>query len=168
MFCRSSNSCCARDMIQAHYRVRHLKDNKVHLFINDTPDYRNKIYVSRLKRRWQNSYYSVTTAAKYQQSSTFTVPVGNGTIVGVELLCYIQTGAGTSDAAAALVTMYVNGVSLFENVSAIYGHNSSTRPQVFPIKINPGDTYYFVTDASNCSGGVNLGIGARLYFDETN
>ena len=42
MFCRSSNSCCARDMIQAHYRVRHLKDNKVHLFINDTPDYRNQ------------------------------------------------------------------------------------------------------------------------------
>lgn len=42
MFCKASNSCCARDMIQAHYRVRHLKDNKVHLFINDTPDFRNQ------------------------------------------------------------------------------------------------------------------------------
>ncbi len=37
---KASNSCCARDLIQAHYRVRHLKDNKVHVYINNTPDYR--------------------------------------------------------------------------------------------------------------------------------
>jgi len=134
----------------------------------DTPENRAKLYVSKLKRRWQNNTYNVTVAAKFQQSSTFTVPVGNGNVVGVELLCYIQTGSASSDAPNALISMYVNGVSLFENVSAVYGHASCTKPQIFPVKINPGDTFYFITDASNCGAGVNLGLGARLYFDETN
>jgi hypothetical protein len=134
----------------------------------DTPEYRSKIFTSKLKRRWQDSIYTVSAAAKFQQSSTFTVPVGNGTVVGIELLGYLQTGSATSDLPNSTVSMYVNGVSIFENVSAIYGHATCTRPQIFPIKINPGDTYYFVTDASLAGAGLSLGIGARLYFDETN
>jgi hypothetical protein len=134
----------------------------------DTPEFRSKIYTSKLKRRWQDQTYNVTAAAKFQQSNTFTVPVGNGNVVGVELLGYIQTGAASSDLPNTTVSMYVNGVSIFENVSGIYGHAACTRPQIFPILINPGDTYYFITDASNAGAGINLGIGARLYFDESN
>jgi len=134
----------------------------------DTAEFRSKIYTSKLKRRWQDSTYTVATNAKFQQSSTFTVPVGTGNVVGIELLGYIQTGSATSDLPNSTISMYVNGVSIFENVSGIYGHAASSRPQIFPILINPGDTYYFVADTSNCGAGVNLGFGARLYFDETN
>ena len=134
----------------------------------DTAETRQKLYVSKLKRRYQDSYYSVIVNAKNQTSSTFTVPVGNGYVVGVEILAYIQTGSGTSDVASAAFTMQVNGIVIFENVCAVYGHASSTRPQIFPIRINPGDTFSFNTDASACSAGVNLGLGARLYFDDSN
>ena len=134
----------------------------------DTPDYRSKIYTSKLKRRWQDSVYNVILNAKFQQSSTFTVPVGNGNVVGVQLLGYIQTGSGLDDLSRSTVSMYVNGVSIFENISCVYGNAKCTRPQIFPIKINPGDTYYFVTDSSVAGASVNLSLGARLYFDETN
>lgn len=134
----------------------------------NTAEYKQKIFGSRLKRRWQDTFYTVNLNAKFQQSTTFTVPVGNGNVCGVELISYIQTGSGTSDLPNATISMYVNGVSIFENVCAVYGHASCTRPQIFPIKINPGDTYYFVADTSNCGAGVNLGLGARLYFDDTN
>jgi len=134
----------------------------------DTPEFRAKIFTSKLKRRFQDQQYNILTAAKFQQSTTFTVPVGNGNVCGIELLGYIGTGSATSDLPAALFSVYVNGVALFENVSGIYGHNGCSRPQIFPVLINPGDTYYFLTDTSNCSVGLNLGLGVRLYFDETN
>jgi len=134
----------------------------------DTAEYRSKIYTSKLKRRWQDSVYNVILAAKFQQSSTFTVPVGNGNVVGVQLLGYIQTGSTASDLNQSTISMYVNGVSIFENVSAQYGLAGCTRPQIFPIKINPGDTYYFSSDSSQASASINLSLGARLYFDESN
>lgn len=134
----------------------------------DTAENRTKLYVSKLKRRYQDSYYNVTTNAKNITSSTFTVPVGNGYVVGIELLAYIQTGSGTSDIGYATITMAVNGVNIFDNVCVAYGHATSTRPQIFPIRINPGDTFSFTTDSSACSASVNLGLGARLYFDDSN
>ena len=134
----------------------------------DTPEYRSKIYTSKLKRRFQNSSFNVIVSAKGIQSQTFTVPVGNGNVCGVELLSYYQTGAGVLDLPQSTISMFVNGVAIFENVSALYGYSTSTRPQIFPIKINPGDTYYFVADTSQAGGATNLEFGARLYFDESN
>jgi len=135
----------------------------------DTAEYRAKIYTSKLKRRWQNSTFNVTAQQKGIQSQTFTVPVGNGNVCGVELLGYLQNGANVLDLPASTISMFVNGVSIFENVVAIYGHNTCSRPQIFPVKINPGDTFYFVADTSQVAAAItNLGLGARLYFDESN
>lgn len=134
----------------------------------NTPENRSRLMSSRLKRRWQDQTYNVTVAGKNQTSSQFTVPQGQGTVVGVELLAYLQTGAATSDLGLATLTMYVNGVTIFENVCTIYASNTCTRPAIFSIRINPGDTFSFSTDSSLCGAGVNLALGARFYFADNN
>lgn len=134
----------------------------------DTPQMRSRLYSSKLKRRFQDTFYTVATNAKFQNSNQFTVPIANGNVVGIELLAYINTGSTAGDLGTTNLSMYVNGVSIFENVNCLYCHNTCTRPQIFPIKINPGDTFYFSTDASAAGITVNLTVGARLYFDDSN
>jgi hypothetical protein len=46
----TSNGCSARDVIQASMRVRHLKDNKLHFYINGFHD-KTKIDIANLKYR---------------------------------------------------------------------------------------------------------------------
>ena len=134
----------------------------------DTPEIKQRLYTSKLKRRFQDSFFNVVSQAKYNQSGTFTAPVGNGYVIGVELIAYLQGASNNADLGLSTITMVVNGVNIFENVCSLYGHVSSTRPQIFPIKINPGDTYYFIADTLNCSATVDLSLGARLYFDDSN
>jgi hypothetical protein len=133
-----------------------------------TDDAWKKLRTSKLKRRWLDQTFNVTTNAKNVTSPQFTVPIAQGNVVGIELLAYAQTGAATSDIGLATGTVYVNGVTIFENVCVLYGHNTCTRPPIFPIKINPGDTYSFNVDASSCSAGVNIAFGVRIYFDDNN
>lgn len=133
-----------------------------------TPEAWEKLRVSKLKRRWLDQTFNVVVNAKNQQSSQFTVPIAQGNVVGIEMLAYLQTGAASSDIGNATGSVSVNGVTIFENVCVLYGHNTCTRPPIFPIKINPGDTYSFNVDASACSGTVNIAFGVRLYFDDNN
>ena len=134
----------------------------------DVPGARERLMVSKLKRRFQDTYYTVSTNAKNQTSQSFTVPIANGYVVGVEQLAYINTGSTASDLATTTMSVYINGVSIFENVNCIYAHNTCTRPQIFPIKINPGDTFYINADASGAASTVNLTVGVRFYFDDQN
>jgi len=133
-----------------------------------TPNAMSKLFVSKLKRRWIDQTFNVTVAAKNQQSAQFTVPIAQGNVVGVEMLSYLQTGSASSDIGLATGSVSVNGVTIFENVCVLYGHNTCTRPPIFPIQINPGDTFSFNVDSSACGAGVNIAFGIRLYFDDNN
>lgn len=134
----------------------------------DTPEHVAKLMSSKLKRRYIDTFTTITTNAKNQVSSTFTVPTGQGNVIGIQLLGYAQTGSNFGDLQITTYSVYVNGVSIFENVLASYGNQISTRPQIFPILINEGDTYYFNVDSSRLPGATNFKIGARLYFDDNN
>jgi hypothetical protein len=132
-----------------------------------TPGALDKLRVSKLKRRWLDQLFTVTAVSKTNPSPTFVVPVGQGNVVGIELLAYNQTGSGATDIGLAAGTVFVNGVTIFENVCTLYGHNTCTRPPIFPIRINPGDTYSFNLDTGNCST-PNIAFGVRIYFDDNN
>jgi hypothetical protein len=132
----------------------------------NTAEYRSKLYTTKLKRRYLDTIQTVTTNGKNIPSATFTVPTGQGNVVGVELLGYSNTGSSSGDIGLITGSVYINGTSIFENVLVMYGTNYCTRPHIFPILINPGDTYYFTVDASRLGGATNIGFGIRLYFDD--
>ena len=131
-----------------------------------TDEQKAKIYTSKLKRRYIDTIQTVTLNTKYNASATFTVPTAQGQVVGIELLGYLNTGGATTDLGLSTATVFVNGVSIFENVLCLYGVNYCTRPHIFPISINPGDTYNFIVDTSRLPGATNIGFGVRLYFDD--
>jgi len=131
-----------------------------------TDEQKAKIYTSKLKRRYIDTIQSVTLNTKYNPSAMFTVPTAQGQVVGIELLSYLNFGAGTGDLGLSTASVFVNGVSIFENVLCMYGTNYCTRPHIFPISINPGDTYNFIVDTSRVAAATNIGFGVRLYFDD--
>ena len=131
-----------------------------------TDEQKAKIYTSKLKRRYIDTIQTVTANTKNNPSATFTVPTAQGQVVGIELLGYLNAGGATSDMGVSTATVYVNGVTIFENVLVAYGSNICTRPHIFPISINPGDTYNFNVDTSRAAGVTNIGFGVRLYFDD--
>jgi hypothetical protein len=134
----------------------------------DTPEHVARLFGSKLKRRYLDTIQTITTNTKQNLSNTFTVPTGQGNVVGIQLLGYSNTGASTADLGLSLATVYINGVSIFENVVATYGANYCTRPRILPILINEGDTYYFNVDTSRVAGATNISFGVRLYFDDNN
>lgn len=133
-----------------------------------TPDHYEKLQGSKLKRRYLDQLQTITTNTKFVQSANFTVPTAQGKVIGIELLGYLNAGGGTADLGLTTFSVYVNGVAIFDNVLAIYGTNYCTRPHIFPIEINEGDTYYFVADTSRLAGVTNISVGVRLYFDDFN
>lgn len=134
----------------------------------DTPEHVAKLMGSKLKRRYLDTIQTVTTNTKFNASQTFTVPTGQGNVIGIEMLGYLNTGGATSDVGVSTGTVYVNGVTIIENVLVAYGTNYCTRPHIFPIVINEGDTYSFNVDTSRTGAAPNIGFGIRLYFDDNN
>jgi len=133
-----------------------------------TPEFNAKLFSSKLKRRYLDTIQTVTTNQKFNPSATFTVPTGQGNVIGIELLGYLNAGGATADMGLSTGTVYVNGVTIFENVLVSYGTNYCTRPHIFPILINEGDTYSFNVDTSRLPGATSIGFGVRLYFDDKN
>lgn len=134
----------------------------------DTPEHVAKLMTSKLKRRYLDTIQTVTANTKFNPSNTFTVPTGQGNVIGIEILGYLNTGGATADMGLSTATVYVNGVTIFENVLVMYGTNYATRPHIFPILINEGDTYSFNVDTSRLAAATNIGFGVRLYFDDNN
>jgi hypothetical protein len=128
----------------------------------------SRLNYSKLKRRCQSFFFDITSNTKNQQSQQFTIPQSQGNVVGVELVSYSNTAGNASDLGLALFSVYVNGTSIAENICAVYGMNTCTRPTIFPILIQGGNTLYFNVDAGNCAASPRFTIGVRLYFDESN
>jgi hypothetical protein len=133
-----------------------------------TPENKQKLLTSRLKRRYQSFLYTITANAKNQQSQQFTIPQSQGNVVGVEFVAYLNSGGNNTDLGLSLFSAYVNGSSIMENVLGIYGMNACTRPTIFPIKIQGGNTIQFSVDASNCAASPNFTVGLKVFFDGTN
>lgn len=133
-----------------------------------TPEMNQKLLYSRLKRRYTGFYRTVTVNAKNQLSEQFTIPQGQGNVVGVELVSYLNTGGNLTDLGLSTVTVYINGTTIIENTLSTYGMNACTRPTIFPIFIQAGNTLSFNIDASNCAASPNFTIGLKVYFDDSN
>jgi len=133
-----------------------------------TPEITSRLSYSKLKRKYQSFLFSVTTNAKNQTSTQFTIPQAQGTVVGVELVAYLNTAGNNTDLGLSTFTAFVNGVTIMENILSVYGHNATTRPTIFPICINGGSTLSFSVDASNCAASPNFTIGLKVFFDSSN
>jgi hypothetical protein len=132
------------------------------------PEIQSKLYTSRLKRRYQSFFQTVTVNSKNQQSGQFTIPQSQGNVVGVEFVAYLNTGGNNTDLGLATFSCYINGTSIIENTLCIYGMNACTRPTIFPIVIKGGNTLQFTVDASNCAINPNFTVGLKIYFDDSN
>jgi hypothetical protein len=133
-----------------------------------TAENKMKLMTSRLKRRYQGFFQTVTSNSANQISSTFTIPQSQGNVVGIELVSYLNTGGNNTDLGLSTFSCYVNGVSIMENVLSLYGMNACTRPTIFPVFFKGGTTMYFNVNASNCAVSPNFTVGIKVYFDETN
>ena len=133
-----------------------------------TPEIKQKLYTSRLKRRYQSFTQQVTVNAKNQQSQQFTIPQSQGNVIGVEFVAYLNSTGNLTDLGLSTFSCYINGTSIFDNVLSIYGMNACTRPTIFPIVIKGGNTLQFSVDASNCAINPNFTVGLKIYFDDSN
>lgn len=133
-----------------------------------TPENKQKLLTSRLKRRYQSFFQTVTVNAKNQNSVQFTIPQSQGNVVGVEFVAYLNTGGNLTDLGLATFSAFINGTSIIENVLALYGMNACTRPTIFPILIQGGNTLQFSVDASNCAVNPNFTVGLKIFFDGSN
>lgn len=133
-----------------------------------TPEINAKLLYSRLKRRYIGFFRTVTTNVKNVLSDQFTIPQGQGNVVGVELVSYLNATGNLTDLGLSTVTVYVNGTTIIENTLSLYGQNACTRPHIFPIFIQAGNTLSFNIDASNCAATPNFTIGLKVYFDDSN
>jgi len=133
-----------------------------------TPQYKQKLMYARLKRRVQAFYYNVTTNAANQISQDFTVPQSQGNVVGLEFSSWINSTGNPTDLGTSLITITVNGTSIIENLLCSYGAKYNTRPQLFPIFIQGGNTIKFNVNASGALAAPNFSVGVKLYFDAEN
>jgi hypothetical protein len=133
-----------------------------------TPAMREKLMYAKLKRRYQAFYQTVTTNAANQISQNFTIPQSQGNVIGVEFVGYLNSAANLTDLSLSTITINVNGTTIFENLNCGYGANHSTRPQLFPILIQGGNTLSFNVNASLAAAAPDFTVGLKLYFDETN
>lgn len=133
-----------------------------------TPEISSRLSYAKLKRKYQSFLFQVTANAKNQTSQQFTIPQAQGNVVGIELVAYLNSTGNLTDLGLATFSAFINGVSLMENVIALYGHNACTRPTIFPVLIQGGSTINFSVDASNCAVNPNFTIGYKVYFDATN
>lgn len=133
-----------------------------------TPENKTALLTSKLKRRYQAFFQTVTTNAANQISSSFVIPQSQGNVVGIEFVAYLNTGGNNTDLGLSTFSAYVNGVSIMENVLSIYGMNAATRPTIFPVLIKGGSTMYFNVNASNCAVTPNFTVGIKVYFDASN
>jgi hypothetical protein len=133
-----------------------------------TPEMKEKLIYARLKRKVQAFYQTVTNNAANQTSQQFTIPQSQGNVVGVEFVAYLNSAANITDISLSTITINVNGTSIIENLICSYGANHSTRPQIFPIFIQGGNTLSFNVDSSNAAAAPDFTVGLKLYFDATN
>jgi hypothetical protein len=133
-----------------------------------TPDWKQKLLYSKLKRRTQTFFQTILSNTNNQFSQDFTVPQSQGNVVGVELTSYINSVGNLTDLGTSTITVFVNGTTIFENVLVAYGAKYCTRPQLFPIFIPGGTTIRFQVNAGNALAAPSFVVGLKLYFDATN
>lgn len=133
-----------------------------------TPAIQQKLNYAKLKRKCQAFYQNVTLNAANQTSPQFTIPQSQGNVVGVEFVAYLNSTANLTDLGTSTITIYVNGTTIIENLVCAYGANHSTRPQLFPIFIQGGNTLSFNVNAAGALAAPNFTVGLKLYFDASN
>jgi hypothetical protein len=133
-----------------------------------TPLMKSKLNYSRLKRKYQSFFQTVTSVDKNVQSQLFTIPQAQGNVVGIELVSYLNTAGNLTDLGLSTVSVYINGTSIIENTLSVYGMNACTRPTIFPIFIKGGNTLSLAVNSSNCAALPNFTVGVKLYFDDSN
>ena len=133
-----------------------------------TPENKTALLTSKLKRRYQAFFQTVTVNQANQISASFVIPQSQGNVVGIEFVSYLNSAGNNTDLGLSTFSCFINGVSIMENVLSIYGMNAATRPTIFPVFIKGGSTMAFNVNASNCAAAPNFNVGIKVYYDASN
>jgi len=119
-----------------------------------------------LKTRIKAYHWDFSNGVKLNSGAQFSVPVGLGNVVAVEVFTEINTG-GFRPLSLCLFTISVGGTSIIEDANAGEFTSEATKaPQIFPILIRPGETFTATADTSDNLTLSTMKLTLKLYFDD--
>lgn len=125
----------------------------------DNPEHWKR-FTDRALTLKSRTFSASAAAGATTENPQFTVPSQYGDVIGVQL---VNDSATRATGLTAFITVKVNGVNIFENVSGALGDPSVARPYlIFPVEIPETSTMQITIN--NAFGAATNTTALRLYF----